>query len=135
MIFKNRFVIGSIALALSVALLGGCGGGSDDPCGEKMQFFAIAFAAEKHSLKLGKPATIASTVTPESCRGDMSFAVRSGALPPGMTIENGNVTGTPTQSGEFNFQIYISGVEGYQTGGFSSFTAPRSGIVQVTVLP
>jgi hypothetical protein len=36
--------------------------------------------------------------------------VVSGGLPPGVTIEDGTITGAPTQAGEFGAQLAITGV-------------------------
>lgn len=121
-----------LVLGTTVALAS-CGGGGDGPCGEKEQLFGIEFSVKSHALKLGQPATIKSTVTPESCRGSAKFSVRIGALPDGMALVNGDVTGTPTKAGTFKFQIAMDSVEGY--GGFLSINPPRSSEITATVAP
>ena len=39
-----------------------------------------------------------------------SARVTSGELPPGITIEDGALTGTPTKAGDFHAQVAFSGV-------------------------
>lgn len=117
----------------ATALLVGCGGGSENTCGEKTQSFAINFAAKSFDLKLGQATELKSLVTPESCRFDITYGVRIGSLPDGMTLVNGNVVGIPTKAGTFDFQISIKAVSGYQT--IIGFLEPRSGLITVNVLP
>ncbi len=107
--FKRNHVMAAVLFSA----LTGCGGG-DEPCGEKSQTFSLSFPQSLASLHVGVPATVSSEFKPESCRGDASFALRSGALPPGMTLTNGNVSGTPTAMGEYKFQLSVDGVHGYQ---------------------
>jgi hypothetical protein len=117
---------------LVIASLSACGGG-DNLCGEKSQLFAIDFETKLVSLPTGKTASLQSTVTPESCRSDMTFSVRDGALPTGMSLSNGNVAGIPTTVGTYKFQISITAVEGYDR--IIPFNAPRSSQITVTVSP
>ena len=55
------------------------------------------------ALKPNEAADIRSTITPESCRNDMVFAVVGGSLPPGLKLDSGNLRGTPTLEGEYRF--------------------------------
>jgi hypothetical protein len=123
----------AIICAAAVASLTACGGGGDSICGEKTQAFGVEFETKSFALATGTSATLASKVTPESCRSDMTFGIKSGVLPTGMTLNNGNVTGAPSVPGTFKFQIYIIGVKGYQP--YADFIAPRSSQVTVTVAP
>lgn len=84
-------------------------------------------------LKIGVPAELKSTITPESCRLDITYSVKTGSLPPGMSIVDGNIVGTPTQAGTYQFQVYIDAIDGYES--VFSFSAPRSALTTVTVLP
>ncbi|MEW6467174.1 MAG: Ig domain-containing protein [Pseudomonadota bacterium] len=44
--------------------------------------------------------------------GQSGFALASGSLPPGLTLDaNGQLTGTPTQSGTYNFQYRYDGTQ------------------------
>lgn len=44
--------------------------------------------------------------------GQSGFALASGSLPPGLTLDaNGQLTGTPTQSGAYNFQYRYDGTQ------------------------
>jgi hypothetical protein len=36
--------------------------------------------------------------------------IETGELPPGVTIEDGAITGTPTKTGEFNARILVTGI-------------------------
>lgn len=112
--------------------LASCGGGSD-PCGAQTQPFGIDFAVKTSTVKLGQVTKLSSTVTPESCRNSMTFMTRNGNIPPGMTLVNGDVAGTPTVVGTYSFQVYISAVSGYLP--ISEITAPRSGLITMTVAP
>jgi hypothetical protein len=117
----------------SIAALTACGGG-DSACGEKSQSFGIEFAPRAYAFKVGTESTITATITPESCRGDMTIGVASGAIPPGMSLVRGNVTGKPTTSGTYTFQASISAVNGYQAFG-GSLLNPRSSLISVVVAP
>ena len=108
-----------------------CGGGG--VCGEKSQTFRISIDPKVFNLKIGVPAELKSTVMPESCRFDITYSVKTGSLPPGMTLIDGNVAGTPTQAGTYQFQVFIDAISGYES--VSSFTAPRSALITVTVPP
>lgn len=105
----------NLTVALLSTLLTACGGG--DPCGAQTQFFGYLFKQTTVTLKVGTPATIASEFSPESCRGDASFSLRSGNIPPGMALDNGNVIGTPTTAGDHKFRIGVDGVDGYSISG------------------
>lgn len=129
--FSKRML--SVFVLVATLVLASCGGGGDDPCGAKQQVFGVNFTVKSHALKVGQAATLKSTVIPESCRGSMAFAVKNGALPNGMALVNGDVTGTPTKAGTFKFQVFIDAVDGY--GPFLSLTAPQSGEITATVAP
>jgi len=123
----------SLLYLTTIVSLAACGGGGDNPCGEKSQVFAIAFEAKSVSLPIGKSASLQSTVTPESCRSAMKFSVQGGALPTGMSLNDGNVAGTPTTAGIYKFQIAITAVDGYQSITFAN--TPRSSQITVLVSP
>ena len=78
------------AAIVSIAGCGGGGGGNDSGCGEKSQSFAIEFEIKSFTLPIGKPATLQSVLTPESCRSSMKLNLSSGDFPTGMTLDNGN---------------------------------------------
>ena len=121
----------SLAISTAIALVA-CGGGSEHTCGEKSQSFGVAFEAQSFNIKLGQATELKSTVTPESCRFDITFS-QKGTLPTGMTLVNGNVVGTPTAAGTYQFQVLIDAISGYQP--VSSFLGPRSSLITVTVPP
>jgi hypothetical protein len=123
----------SVLLAAVVATTLVACGGEDERCGAETQQFGITFANAIYSAKVGQAATVSSNITPESCRSKMTFAVRTGALPPGMQVVDGNVSGTPTALGNYQFQISISAIGGY--AAVSSTSPPRSGTVLITVSP
>lgn len=54
-----------------------------------------------------------TTLAQTGALGTPSFAVTSGALPPGLTLSaNGAITGTPTATGTFNFTVTVSDASG-----------------------
>jgi len=61
-----------------------------------------------------------------------NFEVRDGRLPPGLTLENGSLSGTPTEEGDFDFSLQVSdanlsqAVEDYS---LSVTTAPPAELV------
>ena len=70
--------------------------------------------------------------------GGMTYAVASGALPPGLTLaSNGSLSGTPTTAGTFTFSVSATNSQGTATtssitvtvsgGGSGSATEPASG--------
>ena len=126
----KRIFSASFAIAAAMAI-SACGGGG--VCGEKSQTFRISIDPKVFNLKIGVPAELKSTVMPESCRFDITYSVKTGSLPPGMTLIDGNVAGTPTQAGTYQFQVFIDAISGYES--VSSFTAPRSALITVTVPP
>ena len=129
----NNTFLPTLLCASTIIFLAACGGGDDSPCGEKSQVFAVEFETKSLSLPTGKPASLQSTVTPESCRADMTFALKDGTLPTGMSLNNGNVAGTPTTPGTYKFQVSITAVDGYQN--IIAFAAPRSSQITVTIVP
>jgi hypothetical protein len=43
---------------------------------------------------------------------NMVWSIGSGALPDGLSLSAGNITGTPTVSGSFNFEVCLDQVGG-----------------------
>jgi len=67
--------------------------------------------------------------------GPYAFALHSGALPTGMSISNGQVSGTPTQSGTFNFVVRATDANAIaSTQAFSLVVMPPSIAVTPTTL-
>lgn len=120
-----------------VAMLVACGSGQSNTCGAKAEYFYIDFNLSNYSAKIGVPYKIVSTVRPESCRNDASFSVKSGSLPLGMELDNGNIVGTPTTAGIYSFEIYLFAVKNYEdlsyTNRSGSFAGPYSRKVTVVV--
>jgi uncharacterized repeat protein (TIGR01451 family) len=59
------------------------------------------------------------TITAAPAGGNYTFAVTSGALPPGLSLaSNGNLTGTPTTTGTYSFTVTAT--------GFGSCTSSRN---------
>ena len=127
--------LSALLCAAAIVSIAGCGGGggNDSGCGEKSQSFAIEFEIKSFTLPIGKPATLQSVLTPESCRSSMKLNLSSGDFPTGMTLDNGNVVGTPTKAGTYKFQVGITSVDGYQP--FITLFPPRSSQVTVNVVP
>jgi len=129
--------IRSIAFGLCVTTLVGCGGGDSifaTRCGgenilPQIWYGPSPFVGYSATLKRGVQTSVNATVTPESCRGEMDFQV-TGTLPPGMTLDQGNVKGTPTVAGTYGFTVSIIGVDGYER----VVTPTRSNGVLLTVV-
>lgn len=106
----------SASILLASLLLNGCGG-LGLPCAGISEYFSISFDPSTQYLQRNVNATIVSTVTPSKCKSDMSFSVRTGTIPPGMYLSNGNISGTPTKAGTYGVSIQIDKVDNY--GSFS----------------
>ena len=119
--------------AVTIGLMSACGGGGEELCAASNQSFSIDFEESSYSLAAGADSTITSKIFPESCRADMTVGVRTGAVPPGLSIVNGNLQGTPSEAGEFKVQLTITGVKGYQSQSFAPSVAPRSREITVVV--
>ena len=128
--YAYRLILGSL-LAASLAACGG--GGETEVCAANNQSFSIDFEESRFSASVGSPTTIEATVFPESCLGDMTFAVRTGALPQGLALKDGSIEGTPSEAGTFTVQIAIVGVRGYQETSFADFLAPRSREITIDI--
>ncbi len=102
-----------LIILASVCLLAACGSDFGTPCGAKSQVFGINFEKTAYSGKVGEELKIETKLIPETCRADMTFSIKFGELPLGMDIVDGNVFGTPTTAGEYEFQIYITNVKNY----------------------
>ena len=109
---KNSLTRYALILA-SICFLAACGSDFGTPCGAKSQVFGINFEKTAYSGKVGEELKIETKLIPETCRADMTFSVKTGDLPPGMSIVEGNIFGTPTEAGVFEFQIYITSVLNY----------------------
>lgn len=102
-----------LLILVSAFFLAACGSDFGTPCGAKNQVFGINFEKTAYSGKVGEELKIETKLIPETCRVDMSFSMKTGDLPPGMSIVDGNIFGTPIEAGEFEFQIYITAVKNY----------------------
>ena len=109
---KNILLRYTLILA-SACLVAACGSDFGTPCGAKSQTFGINFEKTAYSGTVGEELKIETKLIPETCRADMTFSIKTGDLPPGMGIVDGNLFGTPVEAGEFEFQIYITAVKNY----------------------
>lgn len=86
--------------ALLVALAG-CGGELNSP-GEALRLFSStldpAFVGEAYSYDIVVSGGLAPYL----------FELQDGQLPPGVTLQNGSLSGTPTREGRFNFTVSVS---------------------------
>lgn len=115
------------------SLIRGGGGASRVCIDEGPQLFNVDFALMSYTAKVGEYTLITSTMSPQCSRDDARFDIKLGELPPGLKLVQGNVEGVPTMAGMYMFQMYISGVNGYENFSFAPTIAPRTGIVTVTV--
>jgi len=107
-----------------LSAIAACGGGESGPCGQPNQIFSISFRNLEYAGTVGVPLTVSPIINPESCIKDMSLQLAGGRLPPGMSISNGKITGTPSTVGNYQFSIGIAGVAGYDTGSRFASTNP-----------
>lgn len=121
MIFKGRITRAFTLLAgISIACLGlhGCGGGDgassgNDCSGGKNVYTNLNFNNASLAVYVGKsipPQTPSTPGIPASCMGSTNYAVASGQLPPGLTLDprSGTISGTPTQTGIYSYQIRLT---------------------------
>lgn len=90
-----------LLVLISAYFLTACGSDFGTPCGAKTQVFGINFENSAYSGTVGEELKIETKLVPETCRVDMTFSIKTGELPPGMGIVEGNVFGTPTTAGEY----------------------------------
>ncbi|HMX26190.1 MAG TPA: putative Ig domain-containing protein, partial [Blastocatellia bacterium] len=75
----------------------------------------------------------AQSLSASPAGGNYSFAVTSGLLPPGLTLNsNGSFSGAPTQSGTFNFRVTATGFG--SCSGFQDYVM-NVGCTPITVSP
>jgi hypothetical protein len=136
-----------LAIFCITSLLAACGGGdSNSLCGDKSIYPSISFSQMIYTVSVNKPAEIIASVSPQSCRTSMDYAIDdgsssgtasgnfSGLLPPGMMFGNGIVTGTPTKVGKYTFRLYIKAVKNYEPYP-SIFSYPRTNAITIDVIP
>ncbi len=81
----------------------------------------------------GTPYNASLSATPAG--GGYTFAVTNGMLPPGLTLQSGgSLSGTPTQTGIFNFRIAATGFGG-QCSEFRDYQLLISGCAAITLNP
>jgi len=89
-----------LPLVALLVLLGGCG--ELDAPGERLSLFGStidpAYLDEDYTFDF----VVTGGLAP------YAFEVRDGRLPPGLTLENGSLSGTPTQAGTFDFSLQVS---------------------------
>jgi hypothetical protein len=111
-------VPGRYALRLQLTDAMGNGGGIQEtvPRGEDRVILevlqAAGFRVTTRTLHTGREGSPYSTavITQGGTTAAYSFAVTSGALPPGLTLDsiNGTLTGTPTAAGTYLFEISVT---------------------------
>jgi hypothetical protein len=88
------------SVGMLVVTLGGCG--ELDAPGEPLSLFAStldpAYLEEEYTFDF----VVTGGLAP------YNFEVREGRLPPGLTLENGSLSGTPTEAGNFDFSLQVS---------------------------
>lgn len=96
-----------LALAVLVAVLGGCG--ELDAPGDPLS----VFSSTPPPAYLDEPYTFDIVVS--GGLAPYNFELREGELPPGLTLENGSLSGTPTEAGSFDFSVQVSDASLSQT--------------------
>lgn len=85
---------------LLALLLGGCG--ELDAPGEPLSLFASTLEPAYLEEEYTSDFVVTGGLAP------YTFEVRDGQLPPGLTLENGSLSGTPTEAGNFEFSLLVS---------------------------
>jgi hypothetical protein len=102
---------------------------TDSDTGAKFYFNAFTPNVTCPSIVIDPPAIPEGTVglpylltsfTAHGANGTVTFSVTSGALPSGMSLVGGLLSGTPTQSGSFNFTV--TATDAYTCGGSRDYT-------------
>ena len=89
-------------LPLLLVLMAGCGELDAPGNGEALSLFSSTI----DPAYIGEDYTFDFVVT--GGLAPYNFEVRSGRLPPGLTLENGSLSGTPTEVGSFDFSLQVS---------------------------
>lgn len=91
-----------LLLPLLLVLSAGCGELDAPGNGEALSLFSSTI----DPAYIGEDYTFDFVVT--GGLAPYNFEVRSGRLPPGLTLENGSLSGTPTEVGSFDFSLQVS---------------------------
>src|SRR5258708_36369741 len=77
------------------------------------------------------------TISVSGGKAPYVFSLSSGALPSGLTLSQatGTISGTPGQSGVFNFAVQATDSKGMQAAQSFQIPVSSSGVVAVTVTP
>lgn len=112
-------VAGNFAFAITATGWGGC------PKSQSYQIFIIGTCSPITLAPATLPNAVTNTAYPQTISatpaGSYSFAVTSGLLPAGLTLNaNGSFSGAPIQSGVFNFRVTATGA--VSCSGFRDYT-------------
>lgn len=91
---------GLVCAGLLLAVLGGCG--ELDAPGDPLSIFTSTL----EPAYLGEPYEFNIIVS--GGLAPYNFELDDGELPPGLTLENGSVSGTPAEAGTFEFSVQVS---------------------------
>jgi hypothetical protein len=75
---------------------------------------------------VGTPYAVGFQPTGGYGEGTYSYSVTTGTLPPGITMVNGILSGTPTSAGTFTFTVQVANGPVVTTTGLPTFTATQS---------
>ncbi len=116
--------LGLVCAGLALAVLGGCG--ELDAPGDPLSVFTStpppAYLDEPYEFDI----VVSGGLAP------YNFELDDGELPPGLTLENGSVSGTPTEAGTFDFSVQVSDAslsQNVQDFTLSVTTAPPAVLV------
>ncbi|MEP1933920.1 MAG: Ig domain-containing protein, partial [Roseibium sp.] len=74
------------------------------------------------------------TLNTEGGDGNYTYSLTTGALPDGVTLNaSGNLSGTPSQTGNFNFQVSV--IDGQSNTGERSFVLQVSALSSMVISP
>jgi hypothetical protein len=124
--------VGNFSFTIQATDAQGCTGTQ----GYSMNILCPAITLAPGTLPDGQAGTAYSasfSATPAG--GAYTFALTSGLLPPGITLQpGGSLSGTPTATGVFNFRVTATGFGG-QCSGFRDYQILISGCAPITLNP
>ncbi|HYM78917.1 MAG TPA: putative Ig domain-containing protein [Candidatus Dormibacteraeota bacterium] len=126
-------VVGVMVLAVCLPWLTGCAGLSSGNSGNNNGPLIVTGTLPAAQAGVAYNAVLSVS----GGKAPYTFSVLSGALPAGLSLgqSSGSISGTPTQSGAFNFSVQATDSAGIKGSNTFSLTVSSAGSINVTVSP